>query len=506
MRGWSKPRTAAMRSLAFVCALGSAANAFDVEVLREAGPPDRRFNLTVLGDGYRATDQEQLTTDAASMVSNLFATSPFAEYAGLFNVKLVHVVSNDSGADGGDHGAVRDTELGAYFNCAGIERLICVDDGRVLSIAAADTPEFNLALVIVNDTKYGGSGGVVTVSSIGAGVDVFTHELGHSLAQLADEYSDDGGQPPCDPLADCPEANATMRVARSEIKWNAWIDESTPIPTTSTHLGFVGLFEGARYQSSGIYRPEFDCKMRSSWQPFCRVCIEQAVRSFWSLENVRMIEESTPGPSVVMADCEPVSFRVQTPSLSPSPYRYEWSLDGASLTAEGPALDLSPEDVPPGTHTLALSVLDQTDFVRSDPAGLLSDEVSWSVSVGVLDCPGYGGAPGTGGISAVGGMPGSGGATEGSGGATEASGGTVSGGTSSGGVSTGGGAPGGDSGGASPESSGGAPSGGQGPGPADPTTAAGCGCSLPGGRAPVPSAALLAVLLALRLGRRREHR
>jgi hypothetical protein len=34
----------------------------------------------------------------------------------------------------------------------------------------------------------------------------------------------------------------------------------------------VGAFEGARYFHCGIYRPEFNCKMRVLSLPFCAVC------------------------------------------------------------------------------------------------------------------------------------------------------------------------------------------------------------------------------------------
>ncbi len=66
----------------------------------------------------------------------MFGISPLKQYAQFFNVKLLHVISNENGADNGSYGATRDTALGAYFNCDGIDRLLCIDDGKV-AVAAA---------------------------------------------------------------------------------------------------------------------------------------------------------------------------------------------------------------------------------------------------------------------------------------------------------------------------------------------------------------------------------
>jgi hypothetical protein len=212
---------------------GRAALALEVETLRESGPIDKRFNIAVLGDGYRSQDQAKLTSDATSIISYLFGVSPLQQYAGFVNVKLIHVISNDNGGDNGAYGADRDTVLGARFNCNNIDRLLCVDGGTAQTLAAQDVPEFNYAVVIVNDTTYGGSGGNVPVSSSNSeSFEVMSHEIAHSLADLADEYSYAGGIGPCDQQNDCREANVTVRNQRDQIKWRSWILDGTPVPTT----------------------------------------------------------------------------------------------------------------------------------------------------------------------------------------------------------------------------------------------------------------------------------
>jgi hypothetical protein len=55
------------------------------------------------------------------------------------------------------------------------------------------------------------------------------------------------------------------------------IESGTPIPTP-TDDGFkskVGVFEGGGYVSKGVYRPMFNCRMKSNQATgFCPVCIK----------------------------------------------------------------------------------------------------------------------------------------------------------------------------------------------------------------------------------------
>ena len=495
-------RLVALGLLLSVALLGHGARAAEVETLRQAGPADKRFNIAVLGDGYRTADQAKLTTDAKAIIDYLFGVTPLKQYAQFFNVKLVHVVSNDNGADNGSYGATRDTALGAYFNCDGIDRLLCIDDGKAATAAVADVPEYNFAIVLVNDPKYGGSGGPVCASSSNEqSFEVLAHEIGHSLAHLADEYSDAGNQPPCDAQQDCKEANATLRNMRDQIKWKDWIEAATPIPTPATdQYGMLtGLFEGARYTPTGVYRPQLDCKMRDLGAGYCSVCTEQFVKSIWTADNIQMIEAAAPmQPAVQSSSCDPIALSVTTPPITPSSYRYTWSVDGKPQTEMSGAIQLSPGALMAGEHQVDLAVEDATAMVRTDPNGVTKDHFSWTVSVTKDDCAvvtGGAGGAGAGGASGVGGG-GVGGmlASAGVGGAFGVAGA---------------GAGAGMSGGAT----GGGPSGAAGSAVAPPTAAAppprdtaGCGCSVPGkaSRSVVAPLAGLALALALRRGRRRR--
>lgn len=364
-------------ALPLIAALSSGA--LQVETLQHAGPADHRINVTVLGDGYTAADQTLLAADARSLVETLFAVSPYAQYRALFNIELVHVVSQDRGARGGDGGPAPSTALGAHFNCSGIQRLLCVDNGTAKVIAAQATPGFDLVVVLVNDSNYGGSGGdVATVSRVPEAGSILPHELGHTLAYLADEYSTPyPGFPACPDNADCPEPNATRVTRREELKWGAWMNSSTPSPTTPAGTDEIGVFAGCRYEESGIYRPFDDaCLMKKIEHSFCPVCSEAMVRSFW--KHVPPIESASPSILSTVTACGPLSLSVTTVPVQTS-WRYLWSIDGVPSAGQTNQLTLEANALGAGIHEVSALAQDLTPLVRSDPTGALSDRHTWLV-------------------------------------------------------------------------------------------------------------------------------
>ncbi|HEX2877084.1 MAG TPA: M64 family metallopeptidase [Polyangiaceae bacterium] len=482
-------RAVAGAALAVAWLAAASAGAAEVESLRMSGPAADRFNIAVLGDGYRAEDQTKLKTDAQGIIDYLFSVPPLKQYAAFFNVKLVHVISNENGADNGNT-ATRDTALGAHFNCDNIDRLLCIDDGAAAVAAAQDVPEYNFAIVIVNDPKYGGSGGPVCASSSNEqSFEVLAHEIGHSLAHLADEYSYEGNQPPCSQQADCREANATLRTSLDQIKWKDWIEQGTPLPTPATdqYGKITGLFEGTRYTPLGVYRPQLNCKMRDLGADYCSVCTEQFVRSIWTAENIKMIEQTTPARATVQSvSCDAVELSVKSPPITPSTYRYTWSVDGQPQTETTNEISLLPGALKQGDHQVVVTVEDATALVRSDPDGILKDEFTWTVSVTKSDCPaempggGGGGAGGGGAGGALGGGGGGGAAAGGLGGASSTAGESSVAGTSSA-----------------------AGAGGSARPTPPPLESSGCGCSVPRSSS-TPTAALLAWTLGLVLAGRRS--
>nr|MBP6611693.1 peptidase M64 [Paludibacter sp.] len=111
---------------------------------------------------------------------------------------------------------------------------------------------------------------------------VVVHEFGHSFAGLGDEYFKEQPDVLDDmyDLKDEPwEPNITSLV-NFEAKWKKDLPTGTAIPTLVTDETKklpIGVFEGGGYLTKGMYRPAYDCRMRTNdAKGFCPVC-EKAV-------------------------------------------------------------------------------------------------------------------------------------------------------------------------------------------------------------------------------------
>ncbi|MFI6151496.1 M64 family metallopeptidase [Kitasatospora sp. NPDC051170] len=237
-----------------------AAAATSVVALQETGPADSRFNMVILGDGYTAAEMGLLRRHAEEKWAEISATDPWRKYAGSINVWLVNVVSNESGVSNDPtQGITRDTALGMYFFCGGVERLLCLDESKAKAYAA-QAPRADAIVAVGNTTKYGGAG-YPSLSTVSGGDPrsgrIAIHELGHSVGGLADEYFTPGttytGAEPTEP-------NVT-RNPRG-VKWASYLGRSTP------DGGVIGAYRGGSQYEYGIYRPSSDSLMRSLDKPF----------------------------------------------------------------------------------------------------------------------------------------------------------------------------------------------------------------------------------------------
>jgi hypothetical protein len=273
-----------------------------------------------------------------------------------------------------------DTALDAAYNCSGIQRLICVNSTKVNQVIARTLPAsyFDVILVIVNDQEYGGSGGIPAVASVNpSAVEIIIHEVGHSFGLLADEYV--GGGPSCFPNIEPSEPNATMANVRASIKWNYWINASTPIPTTTTTAGVPGLYVGSKYCDTGLYRPTYQSKMNVLGFPFEQINTEQHVKRIYNL--VSPIDTSSPaGSTVALNTAQSQIFSITTPQPFTHTLNINWLVDGQQ-SGTGTSFTLTGGTLSPGTHTVRAVIADPTPLVRSDPQQLLSENRDWNVNV-----------------------------------------------------------------------------------------------------------------------------
>lgn len=277
------------------------------------GSPFSRFNIVILAEGYQSAQLGQFANDAADFVQRIGRTPPFHLVMDALNVFRVDVSSTDAGADDpamcGGPGTTARTYFDATFCGDGVnDRLLTVDQAVALQVSTAQVPQHHLVVVIVNTTKFGGAGGGVAVYSLSPGaIDTALHEIGHTAFRLADEYdflrgcgsgeTDRNNHPGVEPQA----ANVTVRVSPGAAKWGSYVLPGTALPTTRNAncaacdpqaspvpAGTVGAFEGADKYHCGAFRPEFNCKMRTLDQDFCRVCSNAILRRLSPFSRVSL--------------------------------------------------------------------------------------------------------------------------------------------------------------------------------------------------------------------------
>ncbi|GHH94538.1 M64 family metallopeptidase [Streptomyces capillispiralis] len=264
-------------------------------------PRNRAFTVVLLGDGFTSTQQTDFNTACTNFVTALTTTPPYDKIGRSVNIWRVNVTSTDSGADdpvgAGGTGATARTYFDSTFGANNIRRLLVCDSSTVLQTAAAQVPEFTVAIVVVNSTIYGGSGGSIGTYSLAPGAtEIAIHELGHTAYGLADEYACyacTSGETGHDvhPTGEPTEPNVTQNTRRDTLKWGWAVDPGTALPTMSNPncatvddrpstvpAGTVGCFEGAHYYHCAAFRPEHGCKMRTLGVPFCQVC-SQVIRA-----------------------------------------------------------------------------------------------------------------------------------------------------------------------------------------------------------------------------------
>jgi len=382
--------------------------------LGSARDPANRLDLLIMGDGYTAAEEATFTADAATLSAAFFTTAPYSTYSNYVTISTLFTASPESGADhppyssgcSGDDpsccsdpdalsdplaGTYKATAFDARYCSYMIHRLLVTDEAKVLAAAAA-APDWDTIFVVVNDTTYGGSGNTISVASTNPSApDVIRHEFGHSFSGLADEYeSAYPGFPPCsDITSPACKPNVTDQTVRAAVKWEPWIDPSTPMPTPegAGYSGVVGLFEGARYLTSGMYRPrEWQCLMRSLGQPFCAVCAQTFVLTLYNggwgvpaggIDPIEPGSESPPVGTVPVNGSQTFSVAVLSPAGGP-PAIVEWLVDSVVQAGHtGTSFTFAPSAS--GTHAVEVRVTDGTPLVHPEMAGTaLTSSRQWT--------------------------------------------------------------------------------------------------------------------------------
>lgn len=355
-----------------------------LRTVEDNGPRSKRINIVFLSEGYTVAQLPTFATHVNTAINYLFSREPWQRYRSYCNVFRIEVASAQSGTDNGGTGGMVNTYFESGFTTPSVSQLLTFSStgqNKAYALLNAHVPEYDIPILIVNDNKYGGSGGPIAVTSINAAsAQIVEHEIGHSFAGLADEYDYDyPGYTP----GEMP--NNTAVTARAAIRWRSWIAATTPIPTpeNTSYGSAAGLFEGSMYRTSGQYRPHDNSVMRNLNRPTGQVNSQQFVLSIYA--QVSPVDSFTPG---TLTQNIPESLRTLTfsvtpkvPSLAPS-LGVEWRTDGILQPGTGAlTFSLLSDTFGNGVHTVSARVKDPTAYVRDDPADLLGETLTWTLNL-----------------------------------------------------------------------------------------------------------------------------
>lgn len=354
--------------------------------LIENGPSANRIDLVVVGDGYTAGEMDALAEHAQRGVDDLFSTMPFSMYEPLFNVHRVDVVSPESGVDGDPtQDVLRDTALDMRFWCGGTERLLCVNT-QAARQAAENAPDVDQIFAVANSAKYGGAGytsqNIGTYSGANASAaQVAIHELGHSLGNLADEYTYGGPATYTGPEPSARNVSIynASQMAAQQTKWSEWLGVND-----TGFDGVVDAYEGANYSQGGIYRPTTNSMMRSLGREFNLPSVESLIIEMW--KTVRPIDSHTSNAVAVYGASE-LEVIPAAPFL-----KIQWFLNGVPVGDGRAMLDLTTLTLPIGPSSVRVEVVDDTVYVRDETARSLymRQSVEWAVEGNPADVNGDG--------------------------------------------------------------------------------------------------------------------
>ena len=257
--------------------------------LLKSGSIDSCIDVAIVAEGYTAEEADKFYKDAQTAMDAILSHQPFGEYKDRFNFVAVALPSEDSGVSVPGEGVWKKTALGSHFNTFYMDRYLTTLRLRQMHDRLCGIP-YEHIVILANTDTYGGGGIFNSYTLTTAGHTAFepvvVHEFGHSFAGLADEYYYDDQfveyyYPDCEPW----EQNITT-LFDFDSKWDDMLPEGTEIPTAPVqgniwqqfHEGvsmdsIVGVYEGAGYQSKGVYRPFPDCRMKTNAaESFCPVC------------------------------------------------------------------------------------------------------------------------------------------------------------------------------------------------------------------------------------------
>ncbi len=335
---------------------------FKLDTITYAGDSQYYTDIVFLGDGFTYSELSKFVKNVKEHTEYFLKKEPWNHYREMFNVFCIQTASNVSGA-GMTPDAPIDNFYKTTFGCSGVDRMPWPTDmNKVFEVLGSTKPDYDLIIMLVNSTKYGGAGNeyykMMCLSLDGSSYETICHEAGHSFAGLADEYWYDRTEE---------SPNDARKI--NPVKWQRWI-------------GYSGVSTYAFENTEGWYRPHQQCLMRYLDRDYCPVCREAIVEKIHEtgkfVKSYSPYLESKYGKVHVEGD---TVFSLDLVKLYPNTLRTEWYLDDIKVAKNTDSYLFKADIHPEGSHILKVTVEDTTSLVRTaNHSTVHLTTVKWRIS------------------------------------------------------------------------------------------------------------------------------
>jgi len=253
----------------------------DVGALQQLGPRSGHadaVDVLFIPEGYTSGQLSDFDAVVDDRIREIQSRPDWGQYNDTFNFWAYEVASRDSGVDTEQRqvDSAFDYSVGPPQGQSRMRRPQTTDAGYRLVKQLGAQAGAEVTVVVINspNIRSNGGNGVVNLAPDDRRPGVISHELGHAVLGLADEYSDGRG-------AQCywgDAPNVSMSADLSRLRWSDLVESNTPLPTP-TRVDEIGAYSGAA-TCDQAYRPTLDCMMRSNAAEVCPVCEREMQRYF----------------------------------------------------------------------------------------------------------------------------------------------------------------------------------------------------------------------------------
>jgi len=361
--------------LALLIVINTIAQKYDIDTIFYNGNIDKHFNFVILGDGYTNNELSKFVTDAFNFTNTFFNEIPYLNYRNYFNVFVIKVPSNESGASHPGYATDEedpaqpiihvDNYFGSTFDTYGIHRLlVATNTFSISNVLAENFPNYDQTLILVNSPYYGGSGGDIPVASMHSySSQIAIHELGHSFAGLCDEYW-------AGDIYAGEGVNMTKETNPFLVRWKNWIG-----------INGIGIYQHCCGGNSSIwYKPDLNCIMQYNLPNyhFCSVCVQAIIEKIHSL--VTPIESYEPLNNNTTVTTDSIEFKLNLICPQPNTLKSNWSMNGSLIKQNVDSVVINETSLPSCTYMLSVTIEDTSQLLRVDNHSTIHvSSVSWTI-------------------------------------------------------------------------------------------------------------------------------